>query len=288
MQFSRILFPVDLSKQCVDFASSISALAQRLQAQVTLLGVVELPPSWSMESSADELYGEIDRNEIRTLYYQELEEFRACHFGSFDVDIVQGEGDPAATICQYAEANAIDLIAMPTHGRGPFRLALLGSVTAKVLHDVKCPVWTASHTDRLAANACPYETILCSIDATERSVPLIEAAASVAVRLASRLVLVHTIRPRAGLGGEEHTATSPASEDAQIRAKLASLQGMAGVKVPVCIARGEIADGVARAAGHYHANLVVIGRGRVQEYKSTFRSSVYWTICQSPCSVLCI
>jgi K+-sensing histidine kinase KdpD len=138
------------------------------------------------------------------------------------------------------------------------------------------------------AGGYPYDTILCSIDATEPSVPLIETAAALAVGLGSRLVLLHTIRSRTALHGEEYTATPAASEEAQTRAKLAVLQQMAGVNVPVCITRGEIADGVTQAADHYHAGLVVIGRGHVQEHESPFLSSVYRTICQSPCSVLCI
>ena len=36
---------------------------------------------------------------------------------------------------------------MPTHGFGPLRRFLLGSVAAKVLHDAQCPVWTSVHTD---------------------------------------------------------------------------------------------------------------------------------------------
>jgi nucleotide-binding universal stress UspA family protein len=287
MQFSRILFPVDLSKQCVDFSASICVMAQRLQAHVILLGVIDLPPSWASETSADAHYADMDLNAIRTLHHQELEEFRGRWFKPIEAEIVQAEGDPATMICGYAETHAIDLIAMPTHGRGPFRLALLGSVTAKVLHDAKCPVWTSSHTDNLANDTLRCETILCSIDATDASVHLIEVAASLAVRLGARLALVHAI-PRSGLLQEEHAAIPSASEEAQIRAKLVSLQQMASVKVPLCIVRGEVADGITRAARQYHANLVVIGRGHVQEYKSPFRSSVYWTICQSPCSVLCI
>src|SRR5207245_2957797 len=55
-------------------------------------------------------------------------------------------GDPAAEITHYAEKNQVDLIMMPTHGYGRFRNMLLGSVTAKVLHDAHCPIWTAAHT----------------------------------------------------------------------------------------------------------------------------------------------
>ncbi len=36
---------------------------------------------------------------------------------------------------------------MPTHGYGPFRRFILGSVTAKVLHDADCPVWTGVHLE---------------------------------------------------------------------------------------------------------------------------------------------
>ncbi|MGA8595805.1 MAG: universal stress protein [Bryobacteraceae bacterium] len=44
-------------------------------------------------------------------------------------------GDPAAAIVKCAQAEQVDLIMMPTHGYGPYRKFLLGSVTAKVLHD---------------------------------------------------------------------------------------------------------------------------------------------------------
>ena len=54
---------------------------------------------------------------------------------------------------------------MPTHGRGPFRRFVLGSVTAKVLHDAPCPVWTSAHLDE---NSTPMPSnlsnILCAVD----------------------------------------------------------------------------------------------------------------------------
>ena len=36
---------------------------------------------------------------------------------------------------------------MLTHDYGPFRRFLLGSVTAKILHDAACPVWTSAHLE---------------------------------------------------------------------------------------------------------------------------------------------
>jgi hypothetical protein len=46
-------------------------------------------------------------------------------------------GDPAHAITDFVASNKVDLVMMPTHGYGPFRQLLLGSVTAKVLHDVR-------------------------------------------------------------------------------------------------------------------------------------------------------
>ena len=57
-------------------------------------------------------------------------------------------GDPAKKIICFARETEIDLIMMPTRGGGTFRRFLLGSVTAKVLDDATCPVWTDAHLDQ--------------------------------------------------------------------------------------------------------------------------------------------
>jgi len=59
--------------------------------------------------------------------------------------VVLLKGDPAECIVRVAQENAVDLIVMPTHAHGRFRRFLLGSVTAKVLHDTDCPVLTGVH-----------------------------------------------------------------------------------------------------------------------------------------------
>jgi len=59
--------------------------------------------------------------------------------------LVLKEGDPAQQIVEYARTTDVDLIMMPTHGYGRFRAALLGSVTAKVIHDSLCALWTSAH-----------------------------------------------------------------------------------------------------------------------------------------------
>ena len=60
---------------------------------------------------------------------------------------------------------------MPTHGYGIFRSMLLGSVTAKVLHDAACPVWTGVHVEETPPNSAAFERILCAVDLTDKSIP---------------------------------------------------------------------------------------------------------------------
>src|SRR5262249_20796561 len=104
------------------------------------------------------------------------------------------EGDPARTIVEYAQAEYSDLILMPTHGYGPFRQLLLGSVTSKVLHDADCPVMTAAHS----ANPGPAESlspkrILCALDLGPHSAKALDWAWRFAVDFGASLTLVHVI-----------------------------------------------------------------------------------------------
>src|SRR4051812_24480798 len=68
-----------------------------------------------------------------------LEEFLLAELGSRSHRSVTVDGDPADRIVALSQEYQADLILMPTY-RARFRLFLLGSVTAKVLHDARCPV----------------------------------------------------------------------------------------------------------------------------------------------------
>ena len=134
MEFKHILFPVDFSRRAHGAAPQIQGLVQRFGAALTLVHAAEEPWQW---------YGGMDAPVVPAIPWPEIEAdcqsrldaFAATEFPGMKVGSVILRGDPASTVVNYAGEHKVDMIALPTHGRGILRTALLGSVTAKILHD---------------------------------------------------------------------------------------------------------------------------------------------------------
>ena len=102
------------------------------------------------------------------------------------------KGDPPAKIERVVKDKQVDMIVMPTHGYGPFRRFVLGSVTTKVLHDVTCPILTGAHVEELPlGGAKPYRRIACAIDLRERSKDLLKWAWEFARTFDAELTVIH-------------------------------------------------------------------------------------------------
>lgn len=54
---------------------------------------------------------------------------------------------PALTIVTYARDEAIDMIVLGTHGRGPMAHLLMGSIAERVVRTAPCPVLTVKHPE---------------------------------------------------------------------------------------------------------------------------------------------
>ena len=56
-------------------------------------------------------------------------------------------GDPGAMLCRVAEEIAADIVTVGSRGRGVIKRALLGSVSAHVVHNAPCPVMIVRTND---------------------------------------------------------------------------------------------------------------------------------------------
>lgn len=178
---------------------------------------------------------------------------------------------------------------MPTHGYGKFRGMPLGSVTAKVLHDAKCDIWTSAHTEDLAPpRHAEYTNILCAVDLAPENVRLIRYATDLALRSSAKLRLVHAITG-AGTGRENWANEKFRQFLFQFsREEIAKLQREAGTDLEVCIDGGDVATVLREAATHHDADLAIIGRGKLPHAFGRLRTNAYAIIRDSPCPVLSV
>src|ERR1035438_4265336 len=86
------------------------------------------------------------------------------------------------------------LIMLPTHGYGRFRRLMLGSVTAKVLHDAACPVWTGVHMEHVPRlEDIAFRKVVCAVDLGEQSCPTLRWATEFAAEFGAGLTVVHAV-----------------------------------------------------------------------------------------------
>jgi nucleotide-binding universal stress UspA family protein len=288
MAFENILFPVDFSERSRAIVPQVKAVCERFKSTLTLLHIVHVPVM---------AYGAIDSpvifeyplTEMMNSAEQTLREFGGA-FGGISVNNVVKEGDPATCIADFAKEWKSDLIMMPTRGRGPFRAALLGSVTAKILHDVRCAVWTDAHCKKTSDQQTDWRRIVCAIDTEPQpeAVRLIRYAADLANHCDATVYIAHAVpSPEAGqaryIGGEFTEFLKDAARHA-----IAAMQKEAGTNFHVCLGAGGVTDVVARAADSHNADLVLIGRGVLPEFAGRLRSHVYSLVRDMPCPVLSV
>ncbi len=284
--FKQILFPVDFSEQNRAMAQHVACMATRYRARVTMLHVVEIPvvyPGWP------EYPGLIDFPAMIEDRKRQLDTFLTSEFETIDTARIVLEGAHCQVIQYYAAKENVDLVMTPTHGYGPFRRFLLGSVTAKILHDAPCPVWTSAHVLEAPTPFAGYRNVLCAVDVWSNSLPLLRWASLFACEQGATLKLLHAI-PAAKIP----SSLDPEGERFRTslfdmaRQQLRKLQQEAGTNLDILLAGGEVAATVRKAAEGNRADLVIIGRGVMQEAFGRMRTNVYSIIRESPCPVISV
>lgn len=286
-KIGHILFPVDFSERCCYVVPFVASMARRYSAKITLLSVVQ--PFYYADVADPGAAVVVDPEELIADLKARLDSSLPQEFTGLDVDRVAELGDPARVIVDFARANAVDLIMMPTHGYGPFRSLLLGSVTAKVLHDAECPVWTSAHLDKAPCREqAALRNILCAVDGGSDSVALMRSANDFGKDADATLRLVHVVPEMGGVPSSQMDLERSAELRKEAHEALDKLEATAEVKAPICVAGGNISETVCQEAKRHDADLLVIGRGALHGALGRLRTHVYGIVRQSPCPVLSV
>jgi nucleotide-binding universal stress UspA family protein len=271
--FKHMLLPVDFSDSNMAAACYAQQIAKWGDPQVTLLHVTPpLPAIDIVHRETIDIPAELDRI-LHGLHVRE----------------VVIEGDPADAISEYARQNSVDLIVMPTRGVGAIRRFLLGSVTAKVLHDADCPVLTFVSDRTPTLRSEPYfRRIACAIDLGPDSLRTIRWAGAIAERCAASLTILYASPQLEPVVGVVHDTEWCNHLSSVLRAEIEKLRTEATVDAVVRLAGGEPARTVAEMTSEVEADLLVIGRPRPRGLLGRLRTHSYGIISQSPCPVLSV
>ncbi|HZZ73832.1 MAG TPA: universal stress protein [Pirellulales bacterium] len=144
IELRKILVPTDFSDTSAVALTYAKELATAFKASIHLLHVMVewLPDGFvpyspelfrDIEQAAHKQLGEILSAEEQQQYQAQL--------------VVRSGSSEFIEILHYAREQAVDLIVIGTHGRGPIAHMLLGSVAEKVVRKASCPVLTVRHPE---------------------------------------------------------------------------------------------------------------------------------------------
>lgn len=251
--YEKILLPVDGTTEASGVLHHASELAHWMDAAIQLLYVAD---------TARSSVTQVDRDVVDTLEREgrdvvdaageTLETLGVEH----RTDVVQG--NPAATIVDYAEEYGHDLVVMPTHGREGLSRYLLGSVTEKVVRLSTVPVLTAhASAERLAF---PYDRILLPTDGSSGAARAEEHALSLADVLDATLHVLSVVDDarlgpdvRSTVGKREREAAKSAVDDVVEEAE------RRGVETDAHVADGEIDEEILACIDANDLHAVVMG-----------------------------
>ena len=290
LSLPRILSPIDFSERSPGAARYAGGLACHFHSELTLVHVVD---SNAYEMSAYEFTGPVVTTipEERTSDAKRmLQNFLPGEFQRLNVRRKVLRGDPATEIVELAHSERASLIVIPTHGYGPFRRFILGSVSAKILHDADCPVFTGVHIpDAPPDQVRSFRKILCAVDFCAQSEKALRWASDFAEEFQAQLIVAHITPSIEGRAGEYFDPDWRGFLTQSAREKMDAMQSNLGTHGDSFIDdSNSVAQAVCEAAVKFEVDLVVVGRGASDGLLGRLRTNAYSIIRQSPCPVVSV
>jgi nucleotide-binding universal stress UspA family protein len=262
----KILVPIVLADPSRHIIQQAAWLARRLHAEIILLHVVT-PFNYpaGIFEAGDEITPQDLTSRAVSQAQRDLDQTLPPEFDGVAITRALLRGDPAREIAKAAFDRNVDLIMMSTRGQGAFYRFLLGSVTAKVLHESDCPVWTGAHLEDPAAGEFAVRNVLCSVDLSHHSYRTTALAAQLATSVGAALTLAH-ITESVGIYGPGGFRVDPAWKETIVglaTKAMNRLQQSVGTKAEVIIDSGNVSQLMGEAAARTNADLLVIGHSPV-------------------------
>lgn len=199
--YSRIIVPLDGSPAAEQVLPYVRWFAQRLTVPVQLLQAYSPYPAELSDPEHGRYLDQMDAG-LQERAYDYLERTRgSIPDARAEISCLVKAGDPASCIVDQAEADPDALVAMSTHGRTGMGRWVLGSVTDKVLHAIRNPLWIIRSQPDLPPRAEDLKTIVVPLDGSTIAEQILPHAVFLARSLGVGLKLV---RARPALHEYQH------------------------------------------------------------------------------------
>jgi nucleotide-binding universal stress UspA family protein len=190
MSLDRILVPLDGSRLAEAVLPAACSLAQKLDARLLLLHVLEREPPAAVHGEPHLATAQ----EARTYLEQHAQQFRQRDI-AVDTHVHERRvGDVAAAIDRHAHELEADLIAMCAHGRTNLRDRLVGSIAERILRGGSIPILLRT-VRRPEAASFDLRTLLVPIDFAHDVDAAVSAARELAAPYHAAIVLLSALEP---------------------------------------------------------------------------------------------
>ncbi len=294
--FTHLLVPLDGSRLAEAALPVSSYLAGVLEAEVTLLHIVE-------RDAPEEIHGDrhLKEPEQALEYLKESAKQFFPQGARVETRIEAGDANGVARrIQEYATTAGADMIVMCTHGRSGIRHLLLGSNSQQVVAMGTIPVLEVRPSPKMQ-QAFVCREILSPLDGSPDHERGLEISAVLARRCQSGLHMLRVVPTLRTMKGEGAASArlSPGASQAMLDISLGEaeeylakrLEGLhpEGLKISAGIERGDPTGCILRVAKRIQADLIVVATHRKAGADAFWSGSVAPSVTKrSPVPVLLI
>jgi len=290
-KIERILCPIDFSEFSVEAYDYAQSLAWHYKATLFLLHVIDSLTPYYPYHAFPGAYNEMCQN-LREDAEQQLEEFAKTHsWRGIQPRCEVQDGTATDLILGSAEAQAVNLIVMGTHGLRGIDHLTLGSVTEKVLRKARCPVLAV----RKPAHVFPppggepdlvqLHRILYCTDFSDNSEQAWDYAVSLAAEYNAELTLLNVLDETAGEVDIENVIVKVLER----LEKRISPEARKNGKAKAAVRIGQAYQQIIQLAMESQTDLIIMGvRGRNALNLAVFGSTTYRVVQLGPCPVLVV
>ena len=292
----KILVPLDGSPFAERVVAFIRHLAKPSTSELLLVHISQ--PSQYYTVLVPDAMHTVDLTHWREQAEKYLQsKTRELQSEGYDVTPVFSEGDVASVICDVADAQGVDLIAMTTHGRSGIEKWVLGSVADRVIRSARQPVFLVRPQEE-PTPATPIRRILVPLDGSRLAEQALPEAIELAKATGSEIWLLQSVEfPE--YWGEEYAGMHalPAmisTEEQEAAAREYLLQSAekltsAGISAQIVVTTGHAASAISDVVADNEIDLIVMStHGRSGLSRWVFGSVAEKVVRLAECPVLII